>query len=369
MEQTETVDLTQLQAGTPININNQLYCLGKPIIQADYFNQLISQIRMYSPNTPVVVVLPDYDGLDAESLQQNMSDFVNCFARTLPIDRRKLVSSRTMDKWSEQDIGLLSHGDSEVESVLYCARKHAACLADCEALEKEMNMLIHKQNQGMLTEDDKARGDLVYNTLLPNAKIACQRALDELKQMQEKCSAKALTKPSEDDNVIATDTAIERETPEIPAEIVQQSSAQSSVDVQISAQAPMPAQTQLTTADTTVQTQATIPTIAPSDDAVINGIRRVTFRWKTPQCYCMPLSLARSCVNRPEYVAYSAYQRPVEGYVLVPPELLILYGITMYTPDLPIVFTPLGEFRRVGESSRPILDINYWYPKPKYYHR
>lgn len=363
MEPQETVDLSQIQPGMTIDVNNQFYRLGKPIISADTFQQMISLVRTYSGDVPVLVITPTADDSFTVDYQQSLTHFVNCFVQVAPVNQRKLVTSRTIDNWSEQDIDALSYGNPDVEAVLYCARKHAACLADCEALSAEMDELIHKQNVNTLTDEDRTRGNLVYNTLLPNAKIACQRALDELKQAQQKCAQKALTKSTDTVTDSANDTAIERVIPTVPAEIVQ------SVSVQTASQT-MPVQTQAPVQmQTSPQAVVTAPMrpVVTADDVITNAIRRLTFKWKCADYYCMPLHVARTCVTHPDYVAYSAYQRPVEGYTLVPPELLILFGIKMYTPDLPIVFTKLGEFRRVGESSHSEWDLNYWYPKPRYY--
>ena len=81
----------------------------------------------------------------------------------------------------------------------------------------------------------------------------------------------------------------------------------------------------------------------------------------------MPLSVARNLANSPNNQVFKEQQsKSVPGYITVPLEYLIAYGVPLYADGVPIVFTKSGGFRRIGESSVSPVVSSYWYPKPRY---
>ena len=221
-------------------------------------------------------------------------------------------------------------------------------------LSAELSVLIQKQNQGTLTEEEQARGDLVYNTLLPKAQKECQKAFDELTEQQRKYNQatqaafnRTSVRSESDTTIISTAS----ESPKhIPVSVADASVTQVSAD----------ADTKPTVSETVKAKAPLVPETVSVDDA----LKIITSKWLDQRKYCMPLHLAQSFAEQPAYAMYSMYQQPVAGYTLVPPALLIMFRIKMYSPDLPIVFTTAGEFMRIGANNHSIYDLDYWYPKP-----
>lgn len=354
MEQTEKVDLSKIQPGTTIDVNNQIYLLGNPVISAETFTQLINQIKHYSANTAVVVLIPDDTCSISADVQQQVQNYIVNHVQSATPDTRKLVSKHLVENITGQEIGMYSYGDVDLAAIWYLTRKHASCVSKYNTLSAELSVLIQKQNQGTLTEEEQARGDLVYNTLLPKAQKECQKAFDELTEQQRKYNQatqaafnRTSVRSESDTTIISTAS----ESPKhIPVSVADASVTQVSAD----------ADTKPTVSETVKAKAPLVPETVSVDDA----LKIITSKWLDQRKYCMPLHLAQSFAEQPAYAMYSMYQQPVAGYTLVPPALLIMFRIKMYSPDLPIVFTTAGEFMRIGANNHSIYDLDYWYPKP-----
>ena len=87
--------------------------------------------------------------------------------------------------------------------------------------------------------------------------------------------------------------------------------------------------------------------------------------WRDAAVKQMPRQAAEMMCQAAGYQKFQAQQsQKVPGRATVELWVLCQLGIPMYADGLPIVYTVDGRFQRVGESSRSILDSDYWFPRP-----
>lgn len=355
------LELDQLQHGTTIEINNDFYKFTGSVTTEDSFEAMINTLRNRPVQNDILVVVP---GVSAE-VEQLISNYILNQIYKKPNDSVKLVSERTLDNASDEELQKLSKGNNALNALWFLLRKQAQYRTDTAQLEAELAVLTAKRNSGAITQEEFERGNLIYTTLLPEKQTELSSIDAEISEQQQqllKLSKRELSQaaaypdqswiaPSElaTSDALATPDDINRVLNEFNQDCVDNSQAsnqQSSCDdfVQV---APV--------SSSSVTTQPT------------NVVCQVCPEWRDARYRVMPLRVARQLAYDPRMLMYSKYQKHVEGYLLVPPEFLIMYGIRMYEPDLPIVFTQSGEFRRIGESDHSPLELSYWYPKPKFF--
>lgn len=342
------VDLSKIQPGIPININNQLYCFDKPIICVDTFTQLISQLSHYSANTTIVAVIPN--GADnTGELSQLVSNYIVNNLHATPTTN-KMMTTHTLDNLSAQEITSLSRGDTELETIWYLTHKYATYAAELQSLDNEMAVLTRKRDANTASDEEMARGYYLYNTLLPKIREMQDRAFAELTEAQKTFTQLIVEKQASMSTQKTEPVTVQNMEIE-PTSPVENTSA-APVSEQADAITPEPVSTD------TPANNATAP------------INLVTRKWRLPRYCSMSLLEARTLLEQsPYYQHYKTHQRQtIAGYTLVPPEYLLMFGIRVYPQDLPIVFTPSGEFMRLGESDHSKFDRDYWFPHPKRYH-
>lgn len=357
------IELDQLQHGTTIEINNNFYKFNGSVTTEDSFEAMINTLRNRPVQNNILVVVP---GVSAE-VEQLISNYILNQIYEKPKDSAKLVSERTLDNASDEELQKLSKGNNALNALWFLLRKQAQHRTDIMQLETELVALTAKRNSGTITQEEFERGNLIYTTLLPEKQTELSSIDAEISEQQQqllKLSKRELsqaarypdqlwTSPSElaHSDALATPADID--------EVLNEFSQDCTDNMQASAQQRL--------CDDFVQPE-------PISDSVVdvsptNVVCQVCPEWRDARYRVMPLSVARQLIRDSRMSMYSKYQKPIDGYLLVPPEFLIMYGIRMYEPDLPIVFTQSGEFRRIGESDHSPFELSYWYPKPKFFDR
>ena len=89
--------------------------------------------------------------------------------------------------------------------------------------------------------------------------------------------------------------------------------------------------------------------------------------WVGTSQMIMPISVAKNLADSPQYAAFKKQQSAApQGYLPVPLEYLIAYGVKLYADGVPVVYTKAGRFMRTGSSGVSPLVNDYWYPTPRY---
>jgi len=350
------IELDQLQHGTTIEINNNFYKFNGSVTTEDSFEAMINTLRNRPVQNDILVVVP---GVSAE-IEQLISNYILNQIYEKPKNSAKLVSERTLDNVSDEELQKLSKGNNALNALWFLLRKQAQYRIDTTQLETELAVLTAKRNNGTITQEEFERGNLIYTTLLPEKQTEMSSIEAEISEQQQyllKLSKRELSQaarypdqswahPSEltDSDIPATVDDVDEILNQFSQESEKHSdSATTSVDV--------------------------VESVKSNTASVTFPIEQITPAWRDVQYRLMPLQVARQLVCNPAMAKYSKYQQPVDGYTIVPPEYLIMFGIEMYEPDLPIVYTASGEFKRVGESDHSPLELSYWYPKPKFFNK
>ncbi len=355
------IELDQLRHGTTIEINNNFYKFTGSVTTEDSFEAMINTLRNRPVQNDILVVVP---GVSAE-IEQLISNYILNQIYEKPKDSAKLVSERTLDNASDEELQKLSKGNNALNALWFLLRKQAQYRTDAAQLEAELATLTAKRNSGTITQEEFERGNLIYTTLLPEKQTELSSINVEISEQQQqllKLSKRELSQaarypdqswvhPSE----LATSDALA--TPDDINKVLNEFS-QGCVD-------NSPVNNQQSSCDDFAQIAPVSPSSVTTQPT--NVVCQVCPEWRDARYRVMPLRVARQLAYDPRMLMYSKYQKHVEGYLLVPPEFLIMYGIRMYEPDLPIVFTQSGEFRRIGESDHSPLELSYWYPKPKFF--
>lgn len=348
------IELNQLQHGTTIEINNNFYKFTGSVTTEDSFEAMINTLRNRPVQNDILVVVP---GVSAE-IEQLISNYILNQIYVKPNDSAKLVSERTLDKASDEELQKLSKGNNALNALWFLLRKQAQYRTDTAQLEAELAVLTAKRNSGAITQDEFERGNLIYTTLLPEKQTELSSIETEISEQQQqllKLSKRELSQAASypDQSWTSPFEVTESDTPATAEDI-------DKILNQFSQEAENHSDSVVTPVDV-------IESVKSNTESVMFPIENMTPAWRDVQYRLMPLQVACQLVRNPAMAKYSKYQQPVDGYTIVPAEYLIMFGIEMYEPDLPIVYTASGEFKRVGKSDHSPLELSYWYPKPKFF--
>ena len=355
------INLDQLQHGTTIKINNNLYKFSGSVTTEDSFEAMINTLRNRPVQNDILVVVP---GVSAE-VEQLISNYILNQIYEKPKDSAKLVSERTLDNVSDDELQKLSKGNNALNALWFLLRKQSQCRADTAQLETELNMLTVKRNNGTITQEEFERGNLIYTTLLPERCAELTSIETEIAEQQQQLltlSKRELSQAARypDQSWTSPSEFVTSDAPATSDDInkVLNDISQDCID-------SMQAVNQQHLCDDFVPVESILDSSTGTPPT--NVACQVCPEWRDARYRVMPLRVARQLAHNPAMAKYSKYQKPVDGYLLVPPEFLIMYDVKMHEPDLPIVFTQSGEFRRVGKSDHSPMDLSYWYPKPRFY--
>ena len=205
----------------------------------------------------------------------------------------------------------------------------------------------------------------MYSELLPKSQADCAEARDNLIKYREYALNKAIQMRAEADKIVSNSFggSVAASVTDVAAGV----SVQPSVAVQSDSVLNDLTDESATETEPVPIIADEAPPVGP--DWVSDIVVCPRPKWLDQNLCVMPLSVAAKLLRSSDYVQYVTNQTQgrVPGMISVLPEYLLMLGIEVYSTDLPIVFTSSGEFMRVGESDHPFTDVDYWYPKPKFY--
>lgn len=354
----EYVDLTTADK-SPIRINNQLYVLGSPIINTQTLEQLVYVLDQLGAEQPVVIInpeaatVPDFDEKLAQLIQNNR----RVQPRVVTASDRYKFKDMSDAELEEIVKGIISTNVAlDFDSTLYMyqgLRARAQHLFYLDNLIQERDYLWSQHCANPDDNSGSARyAELAY-TLIPQAQANYESIC---KQLQELDNQQALERKQ---NPIPHQL-VEKDTKTAPSSVSQITNCTSAKNC-----------TDCATTEITPKPPGGINIVEkkieePEPSNIPNVM--ITPEWLKPRYMQLPLSVAKSMISGPAYSRLCQQQHDVmeDGvtYKAVEPEYLLALGISIFPDGVPIVYTKLGTFKRVGNSNVPLSNLAYWYPKP-----
>lgn len=337
----------------PFIINNQIYVLGNPTIQAQTLEQLIYVLDQLGAEQPVVIINPQANTVP--DFDQKLSQLIQNNRRTQPQNRT------TADKYRFKDLGdaeLRSMAEStcqqnpvlDLDNMLdmYLGlRARAQALYALDQLCQERDSLWAAHCANPASPEGAGRYLELQSQLIPQAQQnyegICLR-LQEMDSQQVKESKRVVSKTIEEKPVQQQQSSVlESNTSTLPTAAIVSANTTEREDVSDSGLIFV------------TGVSSSVPLWGP---------------WRSPRYMKMPLNLAKNLASSPTYAGLREQQRDVEfdgrRYKAVEPEYLLSLGIDLVADGLPIVYTDIGTFKRVGYSNEPLNNLKYWYPRPKF---
>ena len=349
------VDLNQADK-VPFVIDNQVFVLGNPVISTNTLSQLVQVLDDLGQGQPIVIIspeansVPNFDTMVSGLIQNNRkvvqanvtSTDKYAFKDATPAELEQMVATAAASNPAVDPVGLLN---------LYQglkARAEALFRYDQCCLERDGLWQFHCANPE--STEGSERYSYLHYTLIPQAlaeyqAICAQLEVEEAKyQKSQREHVKNNPAPVApvvspvSTSVAATSSVsyVNNYTPKVAATV-----------------AAVPENSGLTNAGSVTSEGWEPPIWSP---------------WLSVKWLKMPLKQAFAQANSPAYEGLRAQQRDVEfegvRYKAVHPGYLLALGIPVYPDGLPIVYTELGKFKRVGISNVPYSKVSYWYPEP-----
>lgn len=330
----------------PFVINNQVFILGSPVIPVDTLEQLVQHLDQLGAGQPIVIINPE---------AQAIPNFDSALSNLIQNNRSKQLMNVTHDdKYAFKDFT-----DEQLQALVDSAavtnpnlnkaayleiyqglRLRAQYLFYLEQLCRERDSIWAYHLANPESNDGVERYGELQSKLIPEAQsyyqYVCNR-LQELESSIEKTVSntqpQAATVPVPVNNTSTTQVETCAANEELCAAVVEHT---------------------VNNTSTTPKRAANVPIWGP---------------WLTNEFLVMPLSAARNTLQSPGLQGLIAQQHDVEFegvvYKAVEPEYLIALGIPVFPDGVPVVYTELGKFRRIGSSSQPLNNLDYWYPTPR----
>lgn len=330
----------------PFIIKNQVFILGNPVIPVDTLEQLVNHLDQLGANQPIVIinpeaqVIPNFDSALSNLIQNNRS--------------KQLMNVTHDDKYAFKDFTdeqLRSLVDSAVATnpnidkaayleIYQGLRLRAQYLFYLEQLCRERDSIWAYHLANLESNEGVERYGELQSRLIPEAQSYYQYVCNRLQELE---------------------SSIEKTVPNtqpVAASIPVNTNNTSITQLETRA-----ANEELCAANVEPNVNNTYITPVRAANVPIWG------PWLTNEYLVMPLSAARNTLQSPGLQGLVAQQHDVEYegviYKAVEPEYLIALGIPVFPDGVPVVYTDLGKFRRVGNSSQPLNNLDYWYPTPR----
>lgn len=338
----------------PFVINNQVYILGKPIINAQTLDQLVYILDQLGESQPVVIINPEATTIP--DFDQKLSNLIQNNRQMQPIN------VTTEDKYRFKDMS-----DAELEAYVR---------TECATSGQDYNITLYTY-QGL-----RVRAQKLY-------------ALEQLCYERDDLWAAHCANPQSPEGSERYAQLTSELIPKAQAEydlVVKQLQAWDEERVKQQKVAPKPvpparveSETQLqqssvnNTIHNTIEVTANVAAKPKSEPEVVdNGLQVANVDsdveqapwspWLAPEYIKIPLSVAKSLAESAQYVNLRTQQRDVvfEGVTwrAVQPFYLLALGIDLVNDGIPVCYTPYGTFCRVGKTNVPANNLRYWRPEP-----
>lgn len=328
----------------PFIIHNRIYVLGNPVVTTQTLEQLIHTLDQLGDSQPIVIInpeaqtIPNFDKA-LSNLIQNNRDRQNL---NVTSDDKYRFKDFTDEELENQVKKVISHNPvisyQGMLEVYRGLRLRAQSLYYLESLSKERDALWQQHCINPSSTEGCERYNELQNQLIPEAQSYYDFVCNKLQELE--ASIRVDEPPVEKQ---AANTA----TQQINNSIVTQQEDSS-----------------LLAAVADVAANKEIIESTSSEKRI-----KIWQNWLSEDYLIMPLTSAKQIAQSPAYEAIRTQQLDciVGGisYQAVELEYLIALGISLFPDGLPIVYTNLGKFKRVGNSSQPVNNLAYWYPEPR----
>lgn len=326
-----------LTGQTQIQIQNKVFTLGSPVTHADTLNQLLYVFEQQGiESRPIVIINPVDDSLpDLETLLENYIE--NAMQGTLTQKRTTYMFQDATDdqiiEWAHSQYH--SEGYQTVDSLIETGmiiREQSRLKRDLDSAKARRDALWKQHCLNPEAEAGSAEYANLTYTVVPQIEKAIQDVTKKLESVPRNLNKGYVQSPAPA-NV------------EKPVETVE--TVKNRVEPDSDA------------------VENLVETVKNSLEMVGTGVPSLSLMKATRMI--MPLSIARQMANNPQNSVFKKQQEmTVPGYKTVPLEYLLALGISLYADGVPIVFTKIGTFRRIGESKVNPVVSSYWYPTPRY---
>ena len=347
----------------PFVIENRVFVLGNPVISAYTLEQLVHALDQLGVGQPVVIInpeantIPNFDSMVGQLIQNNR--------------RVQPMNVTTTDKYAFKDatpeqLQQLARDTAEknpaVDAVglyqLYLGLKtRAESLFKHDQLCAERDALWQAHCANPDSQDGSERYGLLQSVLIP-------QALAEYQTVCQQLAAQDATYQASQQEFVKQNSVpvIPQKPAEEPAVVKQTPVAATSSVPQVNNYTQEPAAVKAA-----VPVESGLTDIGPR--TADTPVPKVWGPWISPLNLKMPLKDAFSLAASPGYAGLVAQQRDVEFenavYHAVEPGYLLALGVPLYPDGIPVVYTSLGKFRRIGKGTTPGSNVRYWYPEPQ----
>lgn len=328
----------------PFVIKNQVYVLGNPIINAQTLDQLTYILDELGEKQPIVIINPEATTIP--NFSSMLSNLIQNNRQTQPLNvttddkyRFKDLTDEQLRKYAEEECRNVPGSDIETTFITYQGlRARAQYLYNLETLCRERDELWNLHCANPDSPEGSERYAELSSKLIPEAQAAYDLVVKQLQAWDAKRAS-----------------MVKREEPLEPVKM-QQSSVPETVNS--------------TTEETAINASTPPVQVEPGLTTVISENKDIKPKgtWTTPNYMKIPPTNAKNLAQSGSYTIYAQQQRDVEfegkTWTAVPLDILLSLGIPLVNDGLPICYTDIGTFKRVGNSAHSILDTNYWYPEP-----
>lgn len=319
---------------TQIPIQNKVFTLGSPVVNAESLDQLLYIFQQQGiQDRPIVIInpvsdsIPDFSRLLENYIENGMKGMYSQQHTTYMFQD---ASDEDIRQWAE--IQYSNGGNQSLDYLIatgMAIREQSQLKRDLDQAKARRDELWRRHCANPNSEEGSDEyANLSYN-VIPQIESAIQQVTDKLRNIPKNLDNGSVPR--------SVQTNVEN--------LVE--SVENHVDI--------------------VKTNVENPVESVDKDLEMTGTGKPALSLTKPSRLIMPISVAKQIAQSPQNQVYQAQQQQeVPGYTTVPIEYLIALGIQLYADGVPIVYTKSGNFRRIGNSNVSPIVSSYWYPTPRY---
>lgn len=334
----------------PFVIQNRVYVLGNPVVNAQTLEQLVYALDQLGDKQPIVIInpeaqaIPNFDTMLSNLIQNNRSRQAVNVTSTDKYKFKDLTDNQ-LEELVKQTVGNNPSIDyNRMLEIYQGLRIRAQSLYYLDNLSKERDAIWSHHCANPSSNEGVERYSELQYKLIPEAQSYYDFVCNRLKELDEGII-------NTEDNTEQHAATLATQQKEIQ-HITQQPEKQVAANEAINAANVN--NTQVQQIHSTIEEKNEVSIWKP---------------WLSEEYLKMPLSQAKQVVAAPAYSSLVRQQSDIVidgvSYKAVEPEYLIALGIPLVNDGVPIVYTSLGKFKRIGDSNVVPNNLSYWYPEPR----
>lgn len=331
----------------PFVINNQVFVVGNPVIPVDTLEQLVQHLDHLGAGQPIVIInpqaqaIPGFDAALSNLIQNNRTRQVY---NVTSEDRYKFreFTDEQIFNMAESDLRQYPGLDRDLTYEMYSRLKiRAEALYALDMMIRERDQIWAYHCANPQSNEGFSRYQELQNLQIPQQQAYYNSVCARLQEIESLLSVQRA---------------------DIAARVAAMSVVTNNTNT-------VNAETRAANVETRAANVESVTVNTNTVNTTANTDVRIWAPWLSVDYLLMPLEAARSMLDTPMYSGLRNQQHDcvVDNvtYKAVEPEYLIALGIPVYPDGLPIVYTELGKFKRVGTSNQPLTNLDYWYPVPR----